>query len=275
VREGKPSFTAAAVAFARGVAGVDDVARRLLPAAFGAALPAARRARGALNVAAFGLVDHLELRTRAIDAAVEEAVGAGARQLVILGAGLDARAHRMNALGDVEVFEVDYPATQAYKRARTEGRTARAKGVRYVGVDFAKDSLEERLADAGHDPSRPTMWIWEGVTMYLPREATRATLRQLAARSAPGSRAAITYATPDGTPLGPGFVRAALVGFRVLGEPVVGMMTRGEMKTELGSAGFELLSDTDPVDWARDHASNDRRILVIRERLAVARKPAA
>jgi methyltransferase (TIGR00027 family) len=273
MREGKPSFTAAAVAFARGMAGVDDVAKDLVPPGFAAALRAAPARRG-INLASFGLMDHIELRTRAIDRALEEGVAAGAEQLVILGAGLDARAHRMRALAGVDVLEVDYPSTQAYKRSRIGSRAPLARKLSYVAVDFAKDSLDERLAAAGHDTRRATFWIWEGVTMYLPREATRATLAQIAARSAPGSRAAITYATPDGTPLGAGFLRAALVGFRVLGEPIVGPMTREEMRSELEAASFDVLEDTDPRDWAQANAPGKRRTLLIRERLAVAERRA-
>jgi methyltransferase (TIGR00027 family) len=99
-----------------------------------------------------------------------------ARQLVILGAGLDARAYRLPELAGVSVFEVDHPATQVAKRQRlAEAGNGDARVV-FVGVDFERDALEERLASAGHAPTVATAWIWEGVTPCLDRGAIEATL---------------------------------------------------------------------------------------------------
>jgi hypothetical protein len=70
------------------------------------------------------------------------------------------RAHRLPGLELVDVFEVDHPATQAYKRRLAGGLPLL---VRYVAVDFERDVLAQRLADGGHDGARPTLWIWEGV----------------------------------------------------------------------------------------------------------------
>ena len=89
----------------------------------------------------FGMVDHVCLRTAAIDAAVVRAVEAGCRQLVILGAGLDGRAWRLNALREVDVYEVDHPDTQAEKRRRVDGLMQAASSVSFVPVDFARDRL--------------------------------------------------------------------------------------------------------------------------------------
>src|SRR5271166_6052530 len=112
MREGKPSFTAAAVAAARAVAGVDPLAPSLVEGTLSWVVRAGRTGMvpaAALNVATLGLLDHIEMRTRAIDTAVREGVAAGAAQLVLLGAGLDARAWRMHELSGVHVFEVDHP----------------------------------------------------------------------------------------------------------------------------------------------------------------------
>jgi methyltransferase (TIGR00027 family) len=95
-------------------------------------------------------------RTVCIDDAVREA---GHSQVVILGAGLDGRAWRMPELQASVVFEVDHPDTQREKKARTTSLKVHAAEVRFVPVDFTKDKLEEALASAGHDPTRPTTWI--------------------------------------------------------------------------------------------------------------------
>jgi methyltransferase (TIGR00027 family) len=275
MREGRPSFTAAAVSAARAVANVDPIATDLLPAAVRPLLRAAAERRGAaraLNVATFGLVDHIELRTRAIDAALGEALARGTRQLVILGAGLDARAWRLDALGGATVFEVDHPWTQSYKRSHVGSREARAAEVKLVGVDFEKDSLDESLAREGHDASAPTFWIWEGVTPYLPIEATRATLAVVAARSAKSSRLAVTYSTPEMTTLTGPIARVALAGFGVIGEPIRGLIATHDLARELRAVGFDVIDDTSPRDWAARYSSETKRILVVIERLAVAER---
>jgi methyltransferase (TIGR00027 family) len=273
MREGKPSFTAAAVAVARSVAGVDPLALALLDGPLAAVARVGRTGRApaaVVNVATLGLVDHIELRTRAIDAALREGVEAGVRQLVVLGAGLDARAWRMPELAPVRVFEVDHPSTQGFKRARVGDRIPAAKDVRFVPVDFARDALGDALAAAGHDTAAPTFWLWEGVTMYLPPAATRATLASIAERSAQSSRVAVTYATKSGTPLGPLALRVANLGFRLLGEQILGQMSAQTMRDELAAVGFRLLDDASPAAWAARHGDGKRRLLVVEEHLAVA-----
>jgi methyltransferase (TIGR00027 family) len=274
MRQGRPSFTASAVAFCRGVAHVDPVAKDLLPPALALALRAGDvRERpwvaAAWNTLTFGLVDHVELRTRAIDRAVADGAAAGLAQLVILGAGLDARAHRLSALSGAVVFEVDHPSTQAYKREKVKGRAPIAREVRYVAVDFEKDALEDKLAGAGHRADVATFWIWEGVMPYLPPAASAATLDQVARRSAPKSRVAVTYGTPESTTLGAGFTAIARAGFRVIGEPLRGLVSAPAMAEALGARGFRVLEDTGPEAWPE--ATPTRRLYVL-ERLAVAER---
>jgi methyltransferase (TIGR00027 family) len=273
MREGRPSFTAAAVAAARGVARVDPLAATLVDGPLSLVLRAGRlgRAPAALvNVATLGLVDHIEMRTLAIDHALREAVDAGVGQIVILGAGLDARAWRMPELEAVRVFEVDHPSTQAYKRARVGSRATRARDVRFVAVDFARDSLERALDAAGHDAEAPTFWLWEGVTPYLPIDAVRATLSAVAGRSARGSRIAVTYGTPRGSPLGATSLRVALLGFRALGEAIVGLITPEAMRDELASVGYRVLEDLAARDWGARFGGGKARLLLVDEHLAVA-----
>ncbi len=134
----------------------------------------------------------LAVRTIAIDDAVR---AAASPQLVVLGAGLDARAWRMPELSATTVFEVDHPASQAEKRHRLGDRKP-VTDTRFVPVDFAQDSLVTALTAAGHDHSRPTTWIWEGVVPYLTPAQVAETLIAIAQRSAPTARLLITYPTP-------------------------------------------------------------------------------
>ena len=273
MREGKPSFTAAAVAAARGIARVDPLAMALVDGPLSFLMRAGRVGRApaaAVNLATLGLVDHIEMRTLAIDAALREAVEGGVRQLVVLGAGLDARAWRMPELAETRVYEIDHPSTQAYKRARVGERSPSAKEVRFVAVDFAKDSLMEAMERSGHDAKAPTFWLWEGVTPYLPLEAIRATLAAVASRSAEGSRIAVTYGTPQGSPLGATAVRAARWAFRVIGEALLGLLSPEVMHAELADVGFRLLEDLSAEDWGARFGGGRRRFLFVDEHLAVA-----
>jgi methyltransferase (TIGR00027 family) len=132
-------------------------------------------------------------RTIAIDEAVRTRP---APQLVILGAGLDGRAWRMSELAEVEVYEVDHPASQQDKRDRVGSLPPLARTLRYVPVDFARDRLDVALAAAGHQRSMATTWILEGVVPYLTRKEVTATAEVVGAQSAPGSRVIVNYQSP-------------------------------------------------------------------------------
>lgn len=130
--------------------------------------------------------------------AIDEAVGEHpARQVVILGAGLDARAWRMTELSGTTVFEVDHPATQADKRRRLGQRVPVAEEVRFVATDFVEQGLVQALRQAGHLVEEPTTWVWEGVVAYLSAAQVSATLAALEILSAPGSRLVVNYQVPS------------------------------------------------------------------------------
>lgn len=128
------------------------------------------------------------IRTRFIDEALERAVADGATQLAILGAGFDSHAYRCRELlARVSIFEVDRRAMQELKRARVrEVLGAPPANLTYVEADFLRDDLRDVLPRHGFDPRQKTFFIFEGVTMYLPEDAVRRTLR-FAAASPPGS----------------------------------------------------------------------------------------
>ena len=127
----------------------------------------------------------------------------GFEQYVILGAGLDAFVWRRPDLAArITVFEVDYPASQAWKRerAREIGLTEGTRQV-FVPIDFEVETLEAGLGRSGFDRSRRTLFSWVGVTMYLSIAAIEATLRAIA-RCAPDSEVVLTYC-PDRRDLDP------------------------------------------------------------------------
>ncbi|MCH9683012.1 MAG: SAM-dependent methyltransferase [Deltaproteobacteria bacterium] len=284
MREGWPSLTALAVAVARGIGTADDnvdpSAAGLVPPALGRALAWIGRpggsvaVRSTLRAATLGMVDHVSLRRAAIDEALSGAIEAGTRQLVVLGAGLDGRAWRLASLRDVEVFEVDHPATQRGKQARVQGRPTHAAAVHFVAVDFERDALAERLAEAGHDPHRPTAWIWEGVTPYLFSEAIDASLDDVAARSAHGSRLIVSYAIPRLMPVDiPGLDALTEAGFSALGEPLRGAMETEDLVARLASRGFATREDSGNDDWAQRHPGSARLARLFHaERLMVAER---
>lgn len=175
-------------------------------------------------------------RTVAIDDAIRSA---GSPQLVILGAGLDGRAWRMAELRDVSVFEVDHPDSQREKRERAAQLAPVSTDIRFVPVDFEHDALDAALAAAGHDPTRPTTWVWEGVVMYLSLSDIEATLATTTRRSAPGSRLLIVYHAPA--------LILKVVGLllRRVGEPLRSAFTPEQMRALLAKHLFAVLTDQD------------------------------
>ncbi len=143
----------------------------------------------------------------------------------------------MPELRDVTVFEVDHPDSQRVKRARVAALAQVARDVRFVPVDFTRDSLDDALAAAGHDATRPTTWIWEGVVMYLELADIDATLSVIARRSAPRSRLVVMYFRPA--------LMSWFVGFivRRAGEPFRSAFTPDQMSALLRKHGFTVTRD--------------------------------
>jgi methyltransferase (TIGR00027 family) len=115
--------------------------------------------------------------------------------LVILGAGYDTRAYRFDKLKEeVKVFEVDHPATQKVKIEKVSKALGSLPGhVVYVSVDFEKERLDKKLSESGYNKSLKTLFIWEGVTMYLTAEAVDETLAFVAGNSGKGSSIIFNY----------------------------------------------------------------------------------
>ncbi len=117
-------------------------------------------------------------------------------QFVILGAGFDTRAYRLPNDTRVRVFEVDTLRTQMVKRETLKKAGIDSSGVTFVPADFEKQDWLAGLTAAGFDPGERTLFLWEGVTMYLDREAVEDTLRKIAS-TAHGSVVAFDYFTTE------------------------------------------------------------------------------
>jgi methyltransferase (TIGR00027 family) len=210
-------------------------------------------------------------RTKVIDDALADT---DAVQCVLLGAGYDTRAHRLEALAAKRVFEVDHPLTQAEKRRVIAGLGVSCDHVTYVPVDFETDDLTERLAGAGFDRAQPTVFVWEGVTNYLTPEAIDSTLAVIHDLGHAGSSILIvTYvdiralADPSPFPEAGRWVRAVAKA----GEPWTFGLHPDEVPDFFTQRGFELRSDVSTLDAGKpwfeaqhrnEHASALYRVAV-------------
>lgn len=140
-------------------------------------------------------VTTMYLRTKHLDSALNDAVRAGTGQVIILGAGFDSRGYRFrDRLRNVRFIEVDAGPTQDYKKQRVREVLGELPGeVRYVPMDFTKDDLLTELAKAEYSRTERSLYIWEGVAMYLPEAAVTSTLHFLRDHAAPGSRVVFDY----------------------------------------------------------------------------------
>jgi len=178
-------------------------------------------------------------RSRYAEDELARAVAQGVRQYVVLGAGLDTFAYR-NPYPSLRVFEVDHPATQAWKREQLQAaKIAVPVSMTFVPVDFERQTLEACLAHSGFDFNSPAFFSWLGVTPYLTREACMATLA-LTAKMPVGSGVVFDFAI-DPALLNAGQRQAlAALSERVAaaGEPFQLFFDPGELQDELKSMGF-------------------------------------
>jgi methyltransferase (TIGR00027 family) len=141
--------------------------------------------------------DSLAVRTRFFDEFFTDAAAAGIEQSVILAAGLDSRAYRLNWPAGSIVYEVDQPQVVAFKTETMSALGAEPTAQRRtVSIDLRED-WPAALRESGFDDTRPSAWSAEGLLMYLPPEAQDRLFDHITALSAPGSRIATEY-HPDG-----------------------------------------------------------------------------
>jgi len=290
VKEGQASRTAEFVALFRAIESSlpakrrlfeDPFARQFLGRRYGLLATACRVPGVADLVARYidsrwaGARSSAVARTRFIDDAITAALVRGIDQLVILGAGFDARAYRLTGLSEVAVFEVDHPDTLAKKqsvlrRVSLDGPTR----VRSVGIDFQSADLERVMDAAGYSKQARTFILWEGVTNYLTEAAVDTTLRWCA-RAASGSQLLFTYvhrAVLDD--------RAAFAGTETLfatlkdaGEQWTFGLDPAELESFLKQRGLQLEQDVGSAEYRARYMPQVSRIMRGYEfyRIAVAR----
>lgn len=187
-------------------------------------------------------------RSRLAEDELGRAVEQGVGQYVVLGAGLDTFALRGLYPPDaLRVFEVDYPATQAWKRELlVQAGLAAPESLAFVPLDFHEQTLAQGLAQAGHDATQPTFFSWLGVTPYLIPEAVTATLGYIASCPA-GSGVVFDYAIlPELLDArGRMVLKAILSRVEASGEPWHAFFDPTALAGELGAQGFCRVRDLD------------------------------
>jgi methyltransferase (TIGR00027 family) len=213
-----------------------------------------------------GLGNSIRARVRYFDDFVKAAIAEGLEQLVILGAGYDTRAYRIDGLCKIKVFEVDHPATQAMKQEKIKTIFGRlAEHVVYVAVDFERDNLGEKLLEKGYNESQKTLFVMEGLIMYIPAGAVDETLSFIAGNSGKGSRIIFDYylqSLVDGTS---NLETAANIRKYVAeqGEPLLFGIKEDEVGAFLAERGFSQISNITSRDYKKAYfqgANKDRTV---------------
>jgi methyltransferase (TIGR00027 family) len=200
-------------------------------------------------------------RSRFAEDELADATTQGVRQYVVLGAGLDTFAYRQPpSAGALQIFEVDHPATQAWKRAALAAADIPLPAnLHWAPVDFERHTLAEGLTAAGFDGAQPTCFSWLGVTQYLTRRAVEDTLRFVAGLPTP-STIVLTFIVPkevvpaeDHEALHEIIQRAA-----GLGEPWLTYFHPDELRARLHDLGFARVVHRSPAE-ANAHYFASRR----------------
>jgi methyltransferase (TIGR00027 family) len=201
------------------------------------------------RLAAEGMYQWVIARTRYIDDVFAN-VAPSVAQVLIMGAGYDSRAIRFaDQLRAARVFELDAPAPQADKRSGLEHRKLTVPdNLTFVAVDFETDSVAERLAQAGFVMGTPTLFLLEGLTMYLEPETVGETFRLIAETAGPSSVVVFDYAyaavvAGGRTEHGAAGVTESVARF---GEPWRFGIERGRVGEFLAPYGFTIADEASP-----------------------------
>jgi methyltransferase (TIGR00027 family) len=234
--------------------------------AFAAANPEKTKAMSEYYERLFpGLANSIRARVRYFDDFVKNSIDEGFEQLVILGAGYDTRAYRIEGLkGKIKVFEVDHPDMQYVKIEKIKGIFGFLPGhVTYVPVDFEIDNFGKRLIEQGYNRSHKTFFILEGLVMYIPPEVVDETLSFIAENSEKGSAILFDYypeSIIDGT-------CELEVGKNIMdytkqqGEPLKFGIKEGTVEAFLGARGFSQIKNVTSEDYKKMyfHGTNASR----------------
>lgn len=200
-----------------------------------------------------GVCNAIIARTRFIDECLKEAVSGGIGQLVILGAGYDTRAMRFEDLKKkVTVFELDHPSTQTKKLERIEKHVdADLSHVRYISIDFATEDLGDKLLACGYDERLKTLFIWEGVTYYIPESAVDRTLSFISHHAPSRSSVIFDYfpsSVADGT-IKLAEARALREGLKRIGEEIIFGIAPDQIESFMKDRGFLITRNLTKADY--------------------------
>ena len=191
-------------------------------------------------------------RARYGEDSLEEAIRHGVRQYVILGAGMDTFAfRRLDLFEQLQVFEVDHPETQSFKRRRlAEAGLEPPQALHFIPADLEQESLTTALKRSSYDPKTLTFFGWMGVTYYLAPESVFATLGDIAHIAPMGSSVVFDYLdTGFFAPENPHkSVRAVLDNVRRIGEPMHTGFDPPTLAGHLNHLGFRLQEDLSASD---------------------------
>ncbi|MDN3359628.1 SAM-dependent methyltransferase [Actinomadura sp. DC4] len=189
-------------------------------------------------------------RTPFYDEKISAAADDGCRQVVVLGAGLDSRVYRLAPGDGVTVFELDRAPVHEFKDTVLRRQGAVPTCVRVPVVADLTQGLSRFLLPSGFDPAVPTMWVVEGLLMYLSREEADELLRGITALSAPGSRIAGEYFDRHWS--------NADVGYDALGA-----QDRAAWDLLMGAFRYGPVADH-PGEWLSVHGWGSREVTTIR-----------
>jgi methyltransferase (TIGR00027 family) len=205
-------------------------------------------------------------RSRYVEDNLATAVESGVTQYVVLGAGLDTFAYR-NPFPQLRVFEVDFPATQEWKRGLLQAANIpEPANLTYVPLDFEHRTLNEGLTEAGLNAKLPAFFGWLGVVPYLTLPAFRSTIDLVAAMPA-GSGISFDYAlsAEDLSPARQKQREALAARVATVGEPFKLFFRSEQLENELRSAGFQRIEQLDTQDVNQRYFANRRDGLALPE----------
>ncbi len=202
------------------------------------------------NPEAYAGFFYVNARTHHIDGQLEKAAAEGVTQVVVLGAGFDSRAYRFHSIyTKLEFFEVDLPGTSSAKQqAVTRLLGVLPPFVHYAPIDFDTQSLESVLRGVGYDPQRKTLFILEGVSMYVNEAGNSATFEFIQRHSLSGSMVVYDYVlrqVVEGDYTGMYSAASTAKGLAAIGEPIVFGWTPEEATEFASRHGLTMIEDLD------------------------------
>jgi methyltransferase (TIGR00027 family) len=202
-------------------------------------------------------------RTLHIDAVLRRAAASGIRQVVVLGAGYDSRAYRFRKVyPKLEFFEVDLPPMIESKKRAIQGLLGALPGhVHYVPIDFNVQTLDSVLAAAGYDAGRKTLFILEGLVMYVNAAGNSATFDFIGKNAASGSLVIYDYVLRqviEGDFSGTYGAATVVRDVAAIGEPFVSGWTPDEAAEFASRHGLKVLEDLDDAALTRRYLMNSR-----------------